>query len=780
MSSQREIPRVGFVIACLLTMDAAVAQDRTWKDCELADHNADRSIVACSKLLNGGPTNVRAAAFHNRGLAWAAKGNLDQAVSDISQGIRLDPRRAYRWQERGEIYTRQGKYEQAIADITEAIRIDPVARAFRFHNRAEAYRGLGDIARAIADFDDAIRLDPVARSFRFYDLGNALRDGGQYDRALAAYDTALKLEPTNAWILLDRGRAKGRIGRHDDAKRDFDAAIALDPSNAELRSFVEAELAALTNPRILPPAQGIPAPPPPRAPSQPGASQEVSSGSAFAVSRQGHLLTNNHVVSGCALVEVVGVGPATVLSRDVGNDLALIQTNSQRADFEPVRITNQVTRLGEEVVALGYPLRGVLGDGLNVTTGTISALSGLGNDSTKLQFTAAIQPGNSGGALVDRTGALVGVVASKLSDMIAINDGGFVPQGVNFAIRKEIAIAFLAAQGMSLEPFHDATYMHCCRYRTASPKERSSNRVPKLNSTRAVRGPFCKTLNRYAISPRGASDRERMAPACHRVPGGGQIVEMAGGELLRGDLLQLRLVRAAAVEHIGTAGVEAAAAGRIDRARHVALEDDRGRGRAPGSGTGTAESSALGVGMLGRGEDLLPAAPVSTILPRYITATRWVMCSTIARSWLMNSSARPSLRCRSCSRLTICALTETSSAETASSQTIRSGSAASARAMPMRWRWPPENSWGRRCSASRGRRTVSSSACDASRRGRPAMSARPKLRIGSARMSRTRMRGLRLENGSWNTTCMRRRMRPQGRRPRDRRCAGRRARPGRR
>jgi tetratricopeptide (TPR) repeat protein len=204
----REIPRVGFVVAFLLTMNVAVAQDGSWKECELADRNPDRSISACSKLLNGGLTSVRAGAFHNRGLAWAAKGNLDQAVSDIGQGIRLDPRRAYRWQERGEIYTRQGKYEQAIADLTEAIRIDPVARAFRFHHRAAAYRGLGDLARAIADFDEAIRLDPVARSFRFYDLGNALRDAGLYDRALAAYDTALKLEPTNAWILLDRGVLK--------------------------------------------------------------------------------------------------------------------------------------------------------------------------------------------------------------------------------------------------------------------------------------------------------------------------------------------------------------------------------------------------------------------------------------------------------------------------------------------------------------------------------------------------------------------------------------------
>jgi S1-C subfamily serine protease len=223
--------------------------------------------------------------------------------------------------------------------------------------------------------------------------------------------------------------------------------------------FVAVDASAYTQrPITFTPSQEIPAPPRQRVPLRPEASKEVSSGSAFAVSRQGHLLTNNHVISGCARVEVAGVGPATVLSTDVGNDLALIQIQSQAGRFEPVQITNKVTRLGEEVVALGYPLRGVLGDGLNVTSGTVSGLSGLGNDSTQLQFTAPIQPGNSGGALVDRTGALVGVVASKLNDMIALKDGGFVPQGVNFAIRKEIAIAFLAAQGMSLAVFEDATY----------------------------------------------------------------------------------------------------------------------------------------------------------------------------------------------------------------------------------------------------------------------------------------------------------------------------------
>ena len=59
------------------------------------------------KLLAYGPARTHAEAFHNRGLAFAAKGNLDQAIADVSAGIRLDPQRAYRWQERGELYTRQ-------------------------------------------------------------------------------------------------------------------------------------------------------------------------------------------------------------------------------------------------------------------------------------------------------------------------------------------------------------------------------------------------------------------------------------------------------------------------------------------------------------------------------------------------------------------------------------------------------------------------------------------------------------------------------------------------
>ncbi len=227
-----------------LAVSSAFARDTTWKDCELAERAPDRSITACSKLLRAG--HAKSGAFHNRGMAYEAKGNLDQAIADISAGIQLDPRRAYRWQERGEIYIKQGNFLQAIDDLNEAIRLDPT-RAFRFHVRGNAYRAAGNLTSAIADYSEAIRLDPVKQPFRFSDRGNALRDAGQHERALDDYATAFQLEPSNAWVLVERGRTYVKMGQPQLARRDFDEALAKDPTNAELRTAVERESFNLTS-----------------------------------------------------------------------------------------------------------------------------------------------------------------------------------------------------------------------------------------------------------------------------------------------------------------------------------------------------------------------------------------------------------------------------------------------------------------------------------------------------------------------------------------------------
>ena len=98
----------------------------------------------------------------------------------------------------------------------------------------------------------------------------------------------------------------------------------------------------------------------------------------------------------------------------------------------------------------GYPLHGLLG-GLNVTRGAISGLSGLGGDETTLQISAPVQPGNSGGPAVDRSGNVVGVVVSKLDAVMMADAFGDIPQNINFAIRGDVAQSMLASNGISFD-----------------------------------------------------------------------------------------------------------------------------------------------------------------------------------------------------------------------------------------------------------------------------------------------------------------------------------------
>ena len=87
----------------------------------------------------------------------------------------------------------------------------------------------------------------------------------------------------------------------------------------------------------------------------------------------------------------------------------------------------------------------------NITVGTISALSGPGNDARLLQITAPVQQGNSGGPLLDQSGNVVGVVVSKLDAMAIASLTGDIPQNVNFAIKQSLAQAFLDANGVDYE-----------------------------------------------------------------------------------------------------------------------------------------------------------------------------------------------------------------------------------------------------------------------------------------------------------------------------------------
>ena len=165
-----------------------------------------------------------------------------------------------------------------------------------------------------------------------------------------------------------------------------------------------------------------------------------SSGTGFVVSPN-QVVTNVHVVDGCAVLKVNGKR-ATVRTMDSANDLALL-TASLSSGVATLRAGS--LRQGDEVNAVGYPLYGLLASGAQITSGNVSALAGMRNDSRFIQISAPVQPGNSGGPLVDASGNVVGVIVSKLNAVAIATINGDIPQNINFAISPLVLKGFLEA-----------------------------------------------------------------------------------------------------------------------------------------------------------------------------------------------------------------------------------------------------------------------------------------------------------------------------------------------
>ena len=165
----------------------------------------------------------------------------------------------------------------------------------------------------------------------------------------------------------------------------------------------------------------------------------TQTGTGFVISASGHIVTNHHVIHGCIgdiKGNLTGEAPSTlrVVNSDRANDLALLQ--GPTASFKSyARIRDRAMHSGDSIVAIGFPYRGLLSSDFTVTTGIVSSLSGLYNDTRLLQISAAVQPGNSGGPLFDMSGDVVGVVSAKLDALRVAERTGTIPENINFAIK---------------------------------------------------------------------------------------------------------------------------------------------------------------------------------------------------------------------------------------------------------------------------------------------------------------------------------------------------------
>ena len=178
-----------------------------------------------------------------------------------------------------------------------------------------------------------------------------------------------------------------------------------------------------------------------------------SSGTGFFVTDTGIIATNAHVIKGCQSIAVksrdLGIYSATVVTADARNDIAVLKL--EKFDKKsPAPALNYRARLGENSYVFGFPLTGVLSDTGNFTTGTVSSLQGIGNDSSKIQISTPVQPGNSGGPVLDDKGNLIAIVVSKLDALKNIAETKDIAQNVNFAIKSQILDGVLQAVNISM------------------------------------------------------------------------------------------------------------------------------------------------------------------------------------------------------------------------------------------------------------------------------------------------------------------------------------------
>lgn len=171
----------------------------------------------------------------------------------------------------------------------------------------------------------------------------------------------------------------------------------------------------------------------------------TSTGSAFAVTTAGHLVTNAHVIDQAERIEVTVDGrriPAQVLKVDEANDLAILKID-HATNALPLNQGGTV-KLGDEVTAGGYPNPELQGTSLKITRGVISAMKGLRDDARHFQIDAAIQPGNSGGPLVNSSGVVVGIVNARINEIAVALATGSIPQNVNYAIKADYLLTLLS------------------------------------------------------------------------------------------------------------------------------------------------------------------------------------------------------------------------------------------------------------------------------------------------------------------------------------------------
>lgn len=387
----------------------------------------------------------RLAAMQGEGLAMATLADHYRSGA----GVPADGFRAYLWYE---IAAMQGtsSAQLAMAELYrdgEVVGADP-ALAYFFYLLAQS--AADDTIRATAS-DGAraleARLSNDDREVAETMTAAFVPRGREGPASLSLLDPMAARAAEMQQMLTDlgyyQGAVDGVIGAETQAAMDALASDYAVPAAGALTPLLFAaagELLVATTDGVSSSSSGVVDVPDSQGPML------AATGSGFFVDDAGHLLTNHHVIEGCAEVRLAGRGSARVQAIDAESDLALLAAEPDGTAPLTFRDGTGI-RPGDGIVVVGFPLQGTLASEMIVTAGIVNALAGLGNDRRFIQIQAPVHGGNSGGPLLDGSGNVVGVIVSKL-DVAFAEAANELPQNLNFAVSGWTARAFLDSNGV--------------------------------------------------------------------------------------------------------------------------------------------------------------------------------------------------------------------------------------------------------------------------------------------------------------------------------------------
>lgn len=172
-----------------------------------------------------------------------------------------------------------------------------------------------------------------------------------------------------------------------------------------------------------------------------------AAGSGFFITEDGFFVTNYHVVRDATRIIIrtdTGNFPAQLVTADKANDVALFKANGS---FKPLPLAaSRDVKLGDAVFTVGFPNIHLQGTAPKLTDGKINSLVGMEDDPRYFQVNVATQPGNSGGALINERGNVIGIITLRMTESVTYQQTGSLPQNVNFAVKSAYALALLESQ----------------------------------------------------------------------------------------------------------------------------------------------------------------------------------------------------------------------------------------------------------------------------------------------------------------------------------------------